>query len=107
MDYRIRYWKTKAVQLDKEWSVSDTYLKSLPLKCYYTGMDLTLEAHKLNTISLDRVDSSKDYIEGNVVFCCSMVNKMKNNLSVEQFVNFCEKIVANKQNLLSPMVPNS
>lgn len=46
--------------------------------------------------SLDRIDSSKGYIEGNVQWVHKDVNLMKNRLDEERFINLCVKI-ANKE----------
>ena len=52
----------------------------------YSGLDLILPADTagwsgkcpFNGASLDRIDSSKGYIEGNVQFICTSLNYMKN-----------------------------
>ena len=46
-----------------------------------------------NTISLDRIYSSKGYVEGNVVFCCSEINIMKNKMDYDYFIKICESIL--------------
>jgi hypothetical protein len=45
------------------------------------------------SVSLDRVDSGKGYIQGNVVLCCVYANRMKNDQSVDEFVRWCKLIV--------------
>lgn len=51
------------------------------MKDYYTGIipDDYME------YSVDRLDSSKGYIEGNIVITTNTINIMKNNLSLEEF----------------------
>jgi hypothetical protein len=44
-------------------------------------------------ISPDRIDSNKGYTKDNLQFVCNRVNAMKNNMSMEQFVDFCKKVV--------------
>lgn len=44
-------------------------------------------------ISPDRIDSSKGYTKDNLQFVCNRVNAMKNNMSTEELINFCTKIV--------------
>jgi hypothetical protein len=64
-------------------------IKSMPLICAYTGMILTLEPRHTNTVSLDRIDSHKDYTKANVVFCCKGINFMKHKLSAKDFIDMC------------------
>lgn len=42
--------------------------------------------------SIDRIDSSKGYIEGNIQWVHKDVNKMKNNLPQDRFVELCKLI---------------
>lgn len=41
---------------------------------------------------LDRIDSRKGYIPGNVVACCSTCNMMKGALSMDDFLSHIDKI---------------
>jgi hypothetical protein len=43
---------------------------------------------------LDRVDSSKGYIEGNVQWVHKTINLMKQSFNQKEFIHFC-KLVAN------------
>lgn len=56
-------------------------------KCAYTGALMTMDCseHNRNSASVDRVDCSKGYTVDNIVLCCSIVNTMKNNLSMVEF----------------------
>lgn len=66
--------------------------------CPYTGIKLKLMKHgykfqdisklRFEIASLDRVDSTKGYEKGNLCFVSTMVNFMKNNISVEDTVKF-------------------
>jgi hypothetical protein len=44
-------------------------------------------------ISPDRIDSSQGYTKDNLQFVCNRVNAMKNNMSTEELISFCTKIV--------------
>lgn len=64
--------------------------------CYYSGLPMVLsnEYHtNPDVMTVDRVDSSNGYVEGNVVLCCSIVNRMKQNLSLESLKELCAKIL--------------
>jgi hypothetical protein len=66
-------------------------------KCALTGLPLVFEKRfhdaKNRTASLDRIDSSKGYIEGNIQWVHKDINKMKWNYPEEKFIEFC-KLVA-------------
>ncbi len=46
--------------------------------------------------SLDRIDNSKGYIEGNVRFVAVMANYARNNFSDDQLIEFCKSVTNNK-----------
>lgn len=62
-------------------------------KCFYSGEDLWFSKSKvLGNASLDRIDSSRGYVEGNVQFVHKDINTMKWDLTEDRFINLCEKI---------------
>jgi len=68
-------------------------------KCVYTGIILEAWNYKKNsnsfyTASLDRIDSNKGYIKGNIQFVSRNINLMKNNISHEETIKLC-KIISN------------
>ena len=68
-------------------------------KCKYTGVLLENDRKdKLTYPTIDRIDSSKGYIQGNVCICTWYANTMKSNLSIEQFKEFITKIYNNLDN---------
>lgn len=44
-------------------------------------------------LGIDRVDSSKGYVEGNMVPCCTLCNRMKSDLPREVFLTHVERIL--------------
>lgn len=60
---------------------------------YYTRKELAVE-----DMSLDRLDSSKGYIPGNIVITHKTINVMKNDLSVKEFKQMIEAIHNNINN---------
>lgn len=63
-------------------------LSGLPLTFPKTGIDRTA------TASLDRIDSSKGYIKGNVRWVHKTINHMKWNLTDEEFLDLACEIAA-------------
>lgn len=45
--------------------------------------------------SIDRIDSDKGYVSGNVQLVTAMTNMAKGNMSNQQFVDFCKKVANN------------
>ena len=65
--------------------------------CIYTNVKLVLPLYNTNPslteqASLDRIDSSKGYIPGNIQFVCSCINLLKNKLSDLEVKHFLKKI---------------
>lgn len=70
-------------------------------KCAITAENLTFIKNKnkvYTNISIDRIDSNKDYTEDNVQFVCYIVNIMKNTLTLEELKMWCNKILCPNQN---------
>lgn len=57
---------------------------------------LSLHAHGFTTASLDRIDSSKGYVEGNIQWVHKKVNIMKGKMTDEELVSFCVDIANHK-----------
>jgi len=68
----------------------------IPTHCPYLEIELThsLGKGQLETnSSLDRIDSTKGYIKGNVQVISRLANTMKNNASAEQLLTFSKNCV--------------
>ena len=63
--------------------------------CYYTGRKFDNDGPYSR--SIDRIDSSKGYVEGNVVSCTIDINGKKSNLSDEEIELLYNKIVLHKK----------
>lgn len=61
-------------------------------KCYYSGLDMTLDPGHKETWSVDRVDPSKGYNLENCVLCCSAVNMMKQDFELPEFRRYIAAI---------------
>lgn len=110
-DYKVfLQWKRRRVQASArgrniEFNLSKEFLYKLYEKqkgaCYYTGkrMNLTIYSGIMpnrenidkfkDYLTIDRLNSSKGYVEGNVVLCTLKVNTAKGSLSYDEFVQIC------------------
>lgn len=63
-------------------------------RCALTGEEIGFRdtSHRRHTASLDRIDSSKGYVRGNVQWVHKDINLMKNALDQEHFVYLCKKV---------------
>lgn len=64
-------------------------------KCNLTGVDLVFSKKcwgKDTTASLDRINSSKGYVEGNVQWVHKNINMMKQEYTTEKFYDWCKKV---------------
>jgi len=67
-------------------------------RCSLTGILLTLSPSSVevgaSTASLDRIDSSKGYVPGNVQWVHVAINFMKHSLPLKEFVDWCCRVAA-------------
>lgn len=72
-------------------------------KCALSGIELRLHGNNdkafLQTASLDRIDSSKDYTIDNVQWVHKIVNFMKSALPDNDFIWWCRQIAMYNQNI--------
>lgn len=70
-------------------------------KCPYTGWTLEIKnknkkvTKKPNMASLDRIDSSKGYIKGNIQFVSFMANMAKHTFHEDELIKFCRAVTGN------------
>jgi hypothetical protein len=67
-------------------------------KCKLSGLEITLPTYwndKFYTASVDRIDSSKGYIDGNVQWVHKHINLMKNTFDNDYFIKMCKSIGQN------------
>jgi hypothetical protein len=101
------YWanlKHRARKTGKELSITIEYayelLEKQNFKCKISGLEIELPScmNKRWTASLDRIDSTKGYIEGNVQWLHKDINTMKWNFNQDQFIKYCKIITENNKN---------
>jgi len=77
-------WKTaksRAPRLDLVFSLTlQQYSNLITKPCHYCAKPIAKSG-----VGLDRINSNKGYIKGNVVPCCTICNKAKNDLTVKAF----------------------
>lgn len=106
MDSTTRYihdrciqWKAQAARRGLEWTIDETWIRDQLERqeglCFYTKQPLALEAGHRETLSVDRVDSRLGYVPANVVLCGALVNKMKLDLSMDEFIVVVDTLYRN------------
>jgi len=61
--------------------------------CAYSGRKMTLESGRLNTVSIERIDSTKGYVPENTILVCQAINRMKSDFEYEDFYALCKDVV--------------
>ncbi len=98
---KFSHIKYGALKRNLEFTISIEYAWRLFVeqngKCFYTNKDIELRTRNSGdmTASLDRIDSSLGYIQGNVVWVHKDINIMKNKFSHTYFLGLCELVVSN------------
>lgn len=96
--------KRSASVRNYEFSITIEYIWELfekqNRKCVLSGVDIRFNKRREDisfaTASLDRIDSSIGYIEGNVQWVHKIVNNLKMDLNEQEFILWCEKIAEYK-----------
>jgi hypothetical protein len=70
-------------------------------KCKLSGLEISFSHSKKDnykaTASIDRIDSNKGYIVGNLQWINKNVNLMKNHFNQDYFLEICEKITEQRR----------
>ena len=73
-------------------------------KCALTDISIVFKdlgkQSNTQTASLDRIDSSKGYTLDNIQWVHKVINRMKTNLSISEFKNWCKLVISHEENLL-------
>jgi hypothetical protein len=82
-----------SLTIDDIWNL---YIKQNK-KCELTGWDIEFSRkRRLNTASVDRIDSSKGYTKDNIQIVHKRVNKLKMDFSQDCLIRMCKSIARNK-----------
>lgn len=87
-----------SITLEQAWEL---YLKQ-DKKCALTGLPITIicsyKAEEKSTASLDRINSSEGYVEGNIQWVHKDVNLIKRDMDQKEFVKMCIDITNYQDN---------
>lgn len=90
-----------AVSRNLEIDIDREYIWSLFIKqnrkCAFTGWNIVFDKGKKQTASLDRIDSNKGYIKGNLQWVHKDINRLKNTFTNEWLLNTCKDITLHKR----------
>lgn len=85
-EFRYKHYQRGAKARGIEFSLTFEEFQTFWQKpCFYCEGEVS-------TVGLDRFDNTKGYSIDNVVSCCASCNIMKNNLSVQQFIEQCYRV---------------
>lgn len=98
-------YKRAALKRNYKWNISKEFFKKLlNNNCYYcnntpiseySNSEIKTDENTLRYNGIDRKDNSMGYLEENCVSCCFWCNRMKMNLSYNDFINNIKKIYNN------------
>ena len=77
----------------KSFNITATYLKSIfPIdhRCPILGIDFSFNKSKMEKPSLDRINNSKGYVKGNVIWISTRANLIKNDVDAETLLKIVE-----------------
>lgn len=95
--------KGNAIRRGMEHSITREYLEKLYNEqkglCYYTNKLMLLDIRETDgnndSVSIDCIDPKKGYIEGNIVLCRWVINRMKNDITFSDFLQTIFEIYTN------------
>jgi hypothetical protein len=100
---RFNKLKSDAKKRNLEFSISIEEIWELFIeqkrKCALSGVELTFGTGKFDrsaNASLDRIDSSKGYIKGNIHWVDKRINFMKQQFNVNEFRDLCKKVTEHR-----------
>jgi len=86
---RNKLWgyKQGAKSRNLEWTLTENQFMALwQVPCHYCG-------EPIDTIGLDRLDNTKGYTPDNVGTCCFTCNRMKGNMTSDEWLSHIRKVV--------------
>lgn len=91
--------RSRGIEYNLDEDYIDELLEKQNNRCYYTGIEFDNNFEdKFTYPTVDRIDSSKGYVKGNVCICTWYANIMKSDMTIDQFKDLITKIYNNKEN---------
>ena len=81
------------ITIEYLWEVFITQKRKCSLSGREFNFGIITRDRKGKTASVDRIDSSKGYIVGNIQWVDKQINIMKNKMNEKEFLSLCEEIV--------------
>lgn len=93
IDRMLRNARVRALKNNLEFTLNPDSL-TIPEKCPILQIPLFTgtKGNYTNSPSLDRIDNTKGYVDGNVAIISSLANSMKNCATIEQLHTFAKNI---------------
>lgn len=92
------YWtniRTAALKDNKLWQISIEYMDDLLSAqenlCALSRLPISVEK-SVGSASIDRIDSTLGYVEGNVQWVHKDINAMKSNFPEDRFIELCKLV---------------
>ncbi len=101
--YRYISARNRASKKGWEFTITESFIEELLIRqnhqCAYSGIAFT-ENGTPHSWSIDRIDSSKGYTIDNIALVSSTVNAMKNDMSYDDMVDICKKIISTSEAMI-------
>jgi len=95
---KTRRGRTHGRRSNFKWGVSLDFLCGLwedqKGKCALSGLPMTMQRYRLDGASIDRIDSTKGYVPGNIQLVCKAINLAKNKNTNEEMMAFIKALRA-------------
>lgn len=96
----FRRYQKRAEKLNVPWLLSaDEFMSITKKNCYYCNVEpkqkMLTHASSFGSYiynGIDRLDGKLGYVEGNVVAACGICNRSKNDMDLERFLQWIEKV---------------
>lgn len=65
-------------------------------RCAISNIEMThilYDGHNNTNVSIDRINSTKGYTKDNIQLVCSIINKMKLDMTIKELTYYCNKIL--------------